>query len=61
MGEEWVSVLGCEEVSGMWKSMEEMWKSVWGECEGCGEVGENVLGCGEVWRRVSESNKFEAY
>ena len=37
------------EVSGMWGSMGEVWKSVWDECEGCVEVEESVLGCGEVW------------
>ena len=26
----------------------EVWKSVWGECGGCGEVGQSVLGCGKV-------------
>ena len=33
----------------MWGSMGEVWKSVGGECGSCFEVGESVLGCGEVW------------
>ena len=32
----------------MWGSMGEVGKSVWGECGGCEEVRESVLGFGEV-------------
>ena len=26
-----------------------VWKREWGKCGGCVEVGESVLGCGEMW------------
>ena len=45
MGEEWENALGCEGGVG---DMGEVWKNVWGECGDCVEVGESVLGCGEV-------------
>ena len=47
-GRNWELCWGVGEVSGMWGSMGEGWKSVWGECGCCVEVGESVLGCGEV-------------
>ena len=49
MGKRGVGIGSCVWVKGMWGSMGEVWKSVWGECGGCVEVGESVLGCGEVW------------
>ena len=39
------------EVPGMWGSMGEVWKSVWGECGGCVEVGKvcwDAERCGDV-------------
>ena len=48
-GRNWELCWGVGEVSGMWESMGVVWKSVWGECGGCVEVGESVLKCGEVW------------
>ena len=44
----------------MWGSMGEVWKSVWGECEGCVEVGESALRCGEVWGYREANTLFYA-
>ena len=44
-----VGIGSCVGVSGLWESMGEMWKSVWGDCGGCVEVGKSVLGCVEMW------------
>ena len=48
-GRNWELCWDVGEMSGMWGSMGEVWKSVWGECGGCVEVGESVVRCGEVW------------
>ena len=46
VGEKRGSVLGCGGgVGDVGKKWGEVWKSLWGECEDCGE---SVLGSGEV-------------
>ena len=48
-GRNWELCWGVGEVSRRWGSMGEVWKSEWGERGDCVEVGESVLGWGEVW------------
>ena len=45
----------------MRESMAEVWKSVWGECGGCVEVRESVLGCEEVWGRGRANTLFYTF